>query len=307
MKPKLRDTITSYLFLAPFLTIFSIFLAYPVFYSFYLSMRKVTASTSLFNVFADMKFVGLKNYIYLLKDVDFWTSLLVTFYYAILYIPLLIAVSLLLAVLLNSQLKGHTFFRSTYFMPNVLDTFVVGTIWLLLYAPQYGLISRFIDLLGLKLLSDISSKGVLGHPQTSMLGIVLMLVLKNAGFGMILFLAAIQNIPQSVYEASDIDGANAWQKIKYITLPLVKPVILFMVITGTIGALNCFTEIYATTGGGPATTIYGRVIQLTRVSGFYLFQQWERMNYGYAAAIAYALLIITLLISFIYAKLLRQK
>ena len=152
-----------------------------------------------------------------------------------------------------------------------------------------------------------AEKGVLANGKTAMLGVVAALVLKNAGFGMILFLSAIQNIPVSVYEAADIDGANEWQKFKNITLPLVVPIILFLIITGTIGALNAFAEIYAMTGGGPQMVVAGKTVGATNVSGYYLFRQFERMNYGYAASISYFLLAITLTISYINVKLLHRK
>lgn len=304
MSRKISETVTAYLFLLPFLSVFIVFLGYPVIYSLYLSFRTVSATTDLYNIFSDMRFVGLKNYLTLLKDFHFWWSLVTTFYYALLYIPLLIITSLVLAVILNNQLKGHSLFRSVYFMPNVLDMFVVGTIWTFLYAPQGGVIPQLLDAIGIKYFSQ---QGILGNPRTAMLGVVIALVLKNAGFGMILFLAAIQNIPTSLYEAADIDGANAWQKFRFLTLPLVRPIILFLVITGTIGALNSFTEIYAMTQGKPSVVLFKRTVDVTQVSGYYLFRQWERMNYGYAAATSYVLLIITLIISWLNAKLLRQK
>ena len=303
LNSKQRESIVAYLFILPFLLVFVLFLGYPIFYSLYLSFKKVTVTTDFFNVFSDMKFVYFKNYIRLFSDYHFWTSLLVTIYYAVLYIPLLLGFSLFLAILLNNRLKGHTLFRSAYFMPNVLDMFVVGLIWVFLYAPQYGIVSRFLTFLGF----EVGSQGVLGNPRTAMLGVVIALVLKNSGFGMILFLAAIQNIPQSVYEASDIDGANALQKLRFITIPLVKPIIFFIVVTGTIGALNAFSEIYVMTGGGPTTQFLGKTIQATNVTGYYLFKNWERMDYGYAAAISYVLLMITLIMSFLYAKILKPR
>ncbi len=298
-----RETFISFGFLAPFLVVYCVFLVYPIFYSMYLSFRTVAPDTDMFNIFADMKFVGLKNYITLLKDYHFWWSLGVTFYYALLYIPLLIFTSLILAVLLNNQLKGHSFFRSAYFMPNVLDMFVVGTIWMFLYAPQGGVITQVLNALGIEY---FSREGILGNPRTAMLGVVIALVLKNAGFGMILFLAAIQNISSSVYEAADIDGANNFQKFMKITIPLVKPVILFMVVTGMIGALNSFTEIYAMTSGKPNVVVFGKTMEATRVAGYYLFRQWDRMNYGYAAAMSYVLLFITLAVSYVNAKVLKS-
>jgi len=298
-----RDTVTALAFLSPFLIVYAVFLIYPIFYSMYLSFRTVAPDTDMFNIFADMKFVGLKNYITLLKDYHFWWSLAVTFYYAVLYIPLLIFTSLILAVLLNNQLKGHSFFRSAYFMPNVLDMFVVGTIWMFLYAPQGGVITQILNAVGI---DYFAREGILGNPRTAMLGVVVALVLKNAGFGMILFLAAIQNISSSVYEAADIDGANNFQKFTKITIPLVKPVILFMVVTGMIGALNSFTEIYAMTQGKPNVVVFGKTMEATRVAGYYLFRQWDRMNYGYAAAMSYILLFITLGVSYINAKVLKS-
>lgn len=303
MNTKLRESIIAYLFILPFISVFVVFLGYPIFYSLYLSFREVAVTTDLYNVFSDMKFVGFKNYIKLFTDYEFWAAFGVTIYYAILYIPLLLGFSLFLAVLLNNQLKGHSLFRSAYFMPNVLDMLVVGLIWVFLYAPQYGVISKLLEAFS----AELASKGVLANPRTAMLGVVIALVLKNSGFGMILFLAAIQNIPQSVYEAADIDGANAFHKLRYVTLPLVKPIIFFIVVTGTIGALNAFSEIYIMTGGGPVTQLFDKTIQATQVTGYYLFRKWEKMDYGSAAAMSYVLLLVTLLLSYGYAKLLRQK
>ncbi len=303
MKRKLYDTIIAYLFLLPFLIFFFSFLAYPIVYSFYLSLRKVTIDTSFYNIFSEMRFCGLENYIKLLKDTEFWFSLLTTFYYGLLSIPLGIFVSLLLAVILNSKLKGFKIYRSAFFLPNVLDMLVVGIIWTLLYAPQYGIITRIADIIGITL----PQKGILGDPKTALLGVVVACVLKNCGYGMILFLAAMQNIPPSVYEAAEIDGVSEIQKHIYITLPLIRPIIFFLIVTGTIGVLNSFTEIYAMTGGGPITTLFGKTYKATQVTGYYLFLQWDRMNYGYAAAISYVLLIITLIFSFVYSKLLKWK
>ncbi len=303
-KTKLRETVISYLFLAPFMIIFGIFLLYPVFYSFYLSFRTVAPTTDLFNVFVDMKFVGFKNYINLIKDFEFWWSLVTTGYYAILYIPLSIALSLFLAILLNNKLKGNSIFRSAFFLPNVLDMFVVGIIWLFIYAPHYGILDRVLEFFHI---NYFANQGILANSKTAMIGVVAALVLKNAGFGMILFLAAIQNIPQSIYEAADIDGANNWQKFRNITLPLVSPILLFLLIMGTIGALNAFAEIYAMTAGGPDMVVAGKTVGATKVSGFYLYRQFERMNYGYAASVSYFLLAVTLGISFMNAKLMKKK
>ena len=274
IKGKVKENINSYIFLLPFLIIFLIFLLLPVFYSFYLSLHKVSYSTDLYNIFSDMKFVGFKNYVELMKDSHFWWSLIVTFYYAILTIPATIFLGLILAILLNNKLFGVSFFRSAYFLPNVLDILVVGIIWTFIYSPHYGILSRLFSAIGIE---TFSKEGVLANARTALPGIALAMVLRGAGFGMILFLAAIQNIPKSIYEAAEIDGAGAWQKLWYVTIPLVKPIILFLVITGTIASLNAFTEIYAMTqNGGPFTvTFMGEIQGATKLSGYYLFENWQ--------------------------------
>jgi len=148
-----------------------------------------------------------------------------------------------------------------------------------------------------------NTTGLLGSPYTALLAVVIAMVLKGAGFGMVLFLAALQNIPEAVYEAADIDGASEWQKFTKITVPLLRPIIIFMVITGVIGSLNAFTEIYAMTSGGPQVVMGGETVGSTSVAGYYLFKQFDSGNYGYAAAISYMLLIITLGITWLQQRI----
>lgn len=297
----LVGNLTSYGFILPFLIIFVVFLGYPVFYSLYLSFHRVT---SLFDVFGGMKFVGLRNFVILAKDIEFWWALLMTGYYACLSIPLGIAVSLLLAVLLSRALKFRSLFRSAYFMPFVLDVFVVGIVWTFLYSSPYGVIVRLVDFLGIHY---FDRTGFLAHPYFAMPSVVFAMILKNAGFGMILYLAALQNIPQSIYEAADIDGASAWKKLIHVTIPLLKPVTLFLVIIGVINALSAFAEFYAMTGGGPTINVFGKALGATKVSGVLLFRHFESLNLGYAASISWILLAITLCISLLSIKVIRYE
>ncbi|HBC74677.1 MAG: hypothetical protein A2008_09010 [Candidatus Wallbacteria bacterium GWC2_49_35] len=374
-----QENKVSYLFLAPFLTVFLVFLAYPIVYSFFLSFQESGTGYSL----NSLEWVGLKNYFNLFTDIEFLWAVLMTFYYALLIMPLGILSSLVLAILLNNKISFKNVFRSAYFLPNILDMLVIGIIWTLIYSKDgvvdkfikiifdfftfdflgnitnsfflsvftlftqgvfYGLILFFIykiysnfpmsryvknekmahilDILvygvtfvlifgsgGLlggasKVLGSAVNNGVLGTPATCMPAVVFALVVKGAGFGMILFLAAIQNISESVYEAADIDGCNEVQKFFYITLPLVKPIIFFMAVTGIIGALNAFTEIYAMTKGGPIMTVFGKSLGATKLTGYYLFTKWEQSEFGYAAAMSYALLVLTIIISKIQEKVL---
>ena len=305
-----NETLIAYLFLAPFLVAFVVFLGYPIVYSLYLSFHETTVFTDWFNVFGDMRWTGFGNYSDLLfNDFEFWWSLYRTLIYALLMIPAQIIIGFFLAVLLREKLPGRDFFRGAFFMPHVLDVFVVGTIWVLIYSPNYGLLDVMLTRIGIDF---FSSTGVLGNPWTALPAIALALVLKSAGFGMILFLAAMSNIPESVYEAADIDGANFWQKHRHVTFPLVKPIILFLVITGLMGALNAFTEIYAMAAtkyaqGGPFIDSFGHTVGVTKVSGFYLYKTFEQGDYGRAAAMSFLLLIVAFTISIMNARLLRSE
>jgi ABC-type sugar transport system permease subunit len=183
---------------------------------------------------------------------------------------------------------------------------VVGVIWTLIYAPKFGALAQ-ISAFFFSKENFFNTTGLLGSPWTALPAVVFAMVLKGAGFGMVLFLAALQNIPGAVYEAADIDGATEWQKFKHITVPLLKPIIVFMMITGVIGALNAFTEIYVMTSGGPQVVVGGETVGSTSVAGYYLFKQFDAGHYGYAAAISYMLLIITLGITFIQQRLTAKK
>jgi ABC-type sugar transport system permease subunit len=305
-----NETLIAYLFLAPFLIAFVVFLGYPIVYSLYLSFHQTTVFTDWFNIFGDMRWAGFGNYSDLLfNDFEFWWSLYRTLIYALLMIPAQIVIGFFLAVLLREKLPGRDFFRGAFFMPHVLDVFVVGTIWVLIYSPNYGLLDVLLTRIGIDF---FSSTGVLGNPWTALPAIAFALVLKSAGFGMILFLAAMSNIPESVYEAADIDGANFWQKHRHVTFPLVKPIILFLIITGLMGALNAFTEIYAMAAtkyaqGGPFIDSFGHTVGVTKVSGFYLYKTFEQGDYGRAAAMSFLLLIVAFTISVLNARLLRSE
>jgi multiple sugar transport system permease protein len=297
-----KDNLVAFLFLSPFLAIFGIFLAYPLFYSFYLSLNKVTR---LVNVFENLSFVGFQNFVELSHDGLFGWSLLMTLYYAGLMVPLGIASSLLLAVLLNNKLRLHNLFRTAFFLPYVLDLFVVGIVWTFIYSPHFGILTRIFEAVGIDFFSE---QGFLGRPETAMPAVVMVNVLKGAGFGMVLYLAALQNIPESVYEAADVDGASWWQKLTKITVPLLKPVTLFMVIVGVVSALNAFAEIYAMTSGGPSVNVAGKAYGATWVTGYYLFDTfYVKLRLGYAAAMSYVLLAIAIAISLVNIRILRPR
>ncbi len=271
MNKTIKENITGYFFILPFMIVFLIFLGWPVIYSFIISFHEATIHTDWYNTFSDMKYVGGDNYLFILKDKEFWWSIISTFLYALMTIPAGIIAALCLAIILNNKLKGTSFFRSAFFLPNVLDVLVIGIIWTLIFAPKYGLLDFMLQKFEIYYFSD---NAILSNPITVLPAIALAMILKGMGFGMVLFLTSIQNISESIYEAADIDGANWLQKTVHITIPLVKPIILFMVITGVIGSLNTFTEIYAMTGdtGGPSITVLGESVKVAKLSGYHLFR-----------------------------------
>ena len=299
-KPTTKDNITSYLFLLPFAFIFLTFLAYPIIYSLWLSFHKVT---NLYDVFGGLQYIGLRNYITLLSDPEFWWAVAMTFYYAILSIPLNIIVSLILAILMHRGLKATNIYRTAFFMPYVLDIFVVAIVWTFIYSAPYGILPQLMG----KIHSNLRGVNLLATPLASMPAIVLAMVLKGAGFGMVLFLAGLQNIPKSLYEAGEIDGATGFKKHIYITLPMLRPILLFMVVTGVVASLSAFAEFYGMTGGGPTISLGGQALGVTRVTGLYLFRAFENLKLGYAAATSFILLIFTIALSLIGVKLIKRK
>jgi multiple sugar transport system permease protein len=299
---KRRDVMLAALYLTPFLCVFAVFLGYPLVYSVYISLHQVTLRTNLFDVFGNMTFVGLGNYLHILQNFEFWWSLVVTLLYMAVSIPLGILVALVLATVLSNKLKGATLFRSAFFMPYVLDMLVIGMIWRLIYSPG-GLLDALLGKLGITLFHDT---GFLGSPKTALVAVALAMVIKGAGFGMVLFLTAMQNISPNIYEAADIDGLTGLQKFRYLTLPLVKPVILFMTVTGIMASLNAFTEFYIMTEGNPVSTVFGHTVGVTKITGYYLFSKFSEMRYGYSAAMSYFLLAFALMLSWLNFRFLRS-
>jgi len=304
----LRDDLAALPFLGPFLLVFIIFIGWPIFYSLWISVHRVTIFSDFYNIFGTMQYVGLANYLQTLTDLQFWWSIVLTFIYAVLTIGGGIVLSLTLALMLNKPRRGFGLARSGFFLPNVFDVYVVGVIWLMIYNPNGGIFSLALEWVGL---SNMAKAGVLNNPWLTLPAIALAMVLKNAGFGMILFLTSLNNINQSIFEAADVDGASPRQKLIHITLPLLRPIILFLTITGMVGSLNAFSEIYAMTDDTGGTSVeleaFGTTVRAARLSGYHLFKVFNETMYGEAAAISFVLLAIALVISFINFRVLAPK
>lgn len=302
----LRDDLAVAPFLAPFMLVFAVFIGWPVVYSFWISLHRVTIYSDFYDLFGSMEYVGFANYTNLMSDVVFWWSVVLTFAYAILTIGGGLVLSLALALLLREARRGFGLLRAGFFLPNVFDIFVVGVIWLLLYNPNGGLISSMLDFAGAH---SVSQRGVLNNPWLTLPAIAFAMILKNAGFGMVLFLTSLHNINPAIFEAAQIDGANRWQMLTKITIPNLRPIILFLMITGLVGSLNAFSEIYAMTDatGGSSIQVGDQTLQSARISAFHLFKLFNESMYGQAAAVSFILLAIALVISAINFKLLSSK
>lgn len=287
-----NDTSAAYLFLTPALLAIFIFFLIPVLAALLLSFTDFDIY-SLGNI-SYARFVGLSNYIHIFKDPLFWQSLINTFYFVIAGGPLSIAISLTAALLLSSKLvKFKGIFRLVYFMPVVTTLVAVSILWRFIYQPRFGILNYLLGFIG------IHPIDWLGNPQWAMPAIIIMAIWKNFGYNMIIFIAGLQNIPEDLYEAANIEGASEWNKFKNITLPMLAPTTLFVSIITIIGYFQLFAEPYVMTQGGPLNSTVSIVLYMYREG----FRWW---NMGYSAAIAFILFFIILVISLIQLKVQRE-
>ena len=271
--------------LGPGLALILVFFVLPVLASLLLSF-------SDFDIYAianpaNLRLVGLGNYQRLLSDPLFWTALRNTLVFVVLGVPLTVAVSLGSALLVNGRLvRFRGLFRTIYFVPVVTSMVAVATVWRYLYHPRFGLINACLSYLGLPTLDW------LGDPAWAMPAIVLMAVWKNFGFNMVIFVAGLQGIPASLYEAAKIDGAGAFQRFRYVTIPMLAPTFFFVGVMTVIGYFQLFAEPYVMTRGGPLNATLSIALLMYREG----FQWW---NLGYSAAIAFVLFLIIGLVSLV--------
>ena len=267
------EALWAYVFLLANVSLFAAFTIYPVFASFYYSLTKWT------NLAEKGTFIGIDNYINLAGDEIFRTVLVNTFYYTFGVIPLQTVLGLAIAVLLNQNVRLRTVYRAAYFVPVVTSMVAVSMVWQWMYQAQYGIINSFLKALGIEGPNWLFSK------TWSMPAVIVMSIWKNVGYSIVLYLAALQGVPEQLYESAHIDGANAWQRFRHITIPLISATTFFIIVLSIIGSFQSFDQIYVLTQGGPGRT--------TSVIVHYLYQngfQW--FNMGYAAAIAWVLFAI---------------
>jgi len=284
-----RRTRAAWLFLAPAIILITVFFVIPVGAGLLLSLTD-------FDIYAIgspgvARFVGLDNYLRLMRDGTFWTAVTNTLKFVLIGGPLSVAVSLGAALLLNAKLvRMRGFFRTVYFAPVVTTLVSVAIVWRYLYHPKYGLLNFLLGFVGIEPIDW------LGDPNWAMPAIILLAVWKNFGYNMLIFVAGLQTIPENQYEAAAIDGAGAGQRFLHITVPGLAPTFLFVSVTTMIGFFQLFAEPYVMTQGGPLGATRSLVLFMYE-EGF----RWWRM--GMAAAVAGVLLVITLAGALIQMKL----
>jgi multiple sugar transport system permease protein len=265
-----EQAIAGYGFLLPTLLSVGVFIVFPVVFSFYLSFHEWDYMS------ASRPFVGLGNYVRMIQHEKFWKTVRTSVTYAFTYVPVNIIVSLGLALLINRQVPGITLFRTAYFSPVITSSVAVALIWGWIFDAGFGLLNYLLSLFG------IPPQMWLGDPKWALSCLVLMAVWNGVGYNMMIFLAGLQGIPQEYYDAAIVDGANPLQRFRHVTFPLLSPTTFFVFITGVMGALQVFDQIYILTKGAPAGT--------TRTIVYYLFENgFMYFDMGYASAIAWVL------------------
>jgi multiple sugar transport system permease protein len=277
-----RDARAALLFLSPWLLGFAIFTAWPVLYSGYLSLTD-------YDVLNDPSFVGLDNYRELFEDPKVALALRNTFFYVAIQVPLYVLVSLALALLLNTASRRSAgFFRTVFYLPNMTPPVAVGVLLLLVFNGQNGLINELLGAIG------IDGPAWTTDPDWVKPAIILT-SLWSTGSSVIILFAALRNVPQEMYDAARVDGANAWQRLVRITVPMISPALFFVFVVNTIAAFQTFTEAY-TAFFGSGNTTYSNDAAL--FYAIYLFQQaFEFLNMGYASAMAWVLFVIIMVIT----------
>ncbi|EFM45889.1 ABC transporter, permease protein [Mobiluncus mulieris ATCC 35239] len=277
-----EQVITAYAMLIPALVILGIFVFYPIVAAAYMSLT----SWDGFN--PEMPFVGLDNYLNLAKNPEFWNSLTVTVIYAAGVSVLSVLTGLVFAILLDAPIRGRGLYRTIYFLPVVTSSVAVSIVWKYMLDDS-GLVNNWLGHLG------ITGPDWLQNRWIALAALTLLTVWKNLGFNIVLYLTALQGLPRSVFEAAEIDGANKLQQIRFMTVPLLRPMTFFVVVQALINSFQAFDLVYVFTEGGPRGG--------TDVLGMMMYRQAFRLgNFGYGTAISLVTLVLVLVVTLVQWK-----
>ncbi|MEU9336703.1 sugar ABC transporter permease [Streptomyces sp. NPDC048290] len=290
--PLNRRNLYGWLFSTPFLVLFAVFMAFPIIATLLMSFTDFGARDVTRPL--DAEFVGLDNYVELFGDEKFLRALFNTGYFVVVGVPLTVLLGLLVAVLLNNGIdRARTFFRVGFYAPVVTAIVAVAVVWRFVLDPADGLIAGLATEFGLK------APDFLGSETWAMPSLIAMAVWRNLGTVMVLFIAGLQAIPTEVREAARLDGASGWQELRRITVPLLRPTLLYTTVITTIGYLNVFEEPFVMTQGGPSGS--------TLTVSLHMYQQgFNFFHMGYASAMAYVLFVVIMGITVLQLRLLKD-
>jgi multiple sugar transport system permease protein len=293
---KNREIITGYLFIAPLIVYFVVFQIAPIMMSLFYSLTDWDMRKS-------PVFVGIQNYLSLFTDKlmypNFWPSLWVTFKYILIAMPFSLVIPLLLALILNRKIKGQVFFRTAFYIPVVTPAVASAAMWRWILDPMFGLLNLTIKNTPLVNLV-IKPHSWLNEVGVALATLAMMAVWGGLGYNILIYLSGLKVIPEELYESAQVDGATAFQKFRYITLPMLIPTIFFLVITGFIGNFQAFDQMYLLTKGGPNDSTLTYVLSLFN----HAFTYYEM---GIACAMSYILLVIILIVTLLNFKFIPQK
>jgi multiple sugar transport system permease protein len=280
------QTRAAYAFLSPWIVGLFVFILGPMVWSLYLSFTS-------YNLVDSPKAVGFRNYQRMFDDPRVHAALANTFVYAVMFVPLAIAFSLILAMLLNRLTSGGGFFRTVYYLPVMTPAVAVAVLFSLLLNGNYGLVNKALALIGIQGPQWLTDSAWI-KPS------IVLMSLWGVGGAVVIFLAALKNVPPVLYEAAAIDGASSWQRFRRITVPMISPAIFFQAIVLTIGAMQMFDKVFVLYGNPGQTTYAGNA---SLFYSLYLFQQaFQNLRMGYASAMAWLLFLIIMVITVIQVK-----
>lgn len=286
-----REITAAYLFMLPGLLFFTTFMIYPLLKAFQMSLYQWSIMPG-----RPSQFVGLSNYTRAFEDPIFWIALRNTVLYTLVTVPGQMILAMLVALLLNYIGRGRVFFRTIYYLPVITSWVIVSLLFRYLFQSPGGLVNYLLtDVLHLM----VEPVAWLRNPATAMVPIMTLGIWKGIGWSMVIFLAALQTIPGELYEAAAIDGAGRWQRFWDLTLPLMRPTVVFVLVMLVIGGFNVFISVYLITAGGP--------MKQTEVILSYMYHQaFDFLEFGYGAALSYMLAAIILVLSFLQIRFLRR-
>lgn len=284
----IKRALMGYAFLTPASLVMILFIFVPVIMAFYLSLFD-------WDLISPRTFVGLSNYARIFQNSDFYIAVRNTLHFVLVQLPLDFGISLGIALLLNQKIRGLSIYRTVFFTPVITSTVAISAVWLWLYDPFDGLFNYLLELIG------AGPIGWLNDPKWAMFSVIIMSVWKGLGYNVVIFLAGLQNIDGSLYEAAAIDGAKRWQQFRYITLPQLSPTMYFVLVMGVINSFKVFTQIdVMTPGGGP--------LKSTMVIVYLIYMRaFNSFHFGEASALSVLLFLFILSLTLLQRLVLEKR